>query len=498
MQMNHYTNKKSLALLGHGKWKAFLPCTLLLIGLLVGLNGAYAQEYFDGKLEMSKSFKPTNDDNSEGLLWLETYVTGAHITHSVAVPSDIVLVLDMSYSMRDAFSSSDPTPRVEALHDAVASFLTTIFDNDIEGAGTNGKIGHRVAVVAFAGGPSNNYNGTRLLSTNSMQNYYQNNQIIATNSTYYTQALKAITSNGAINTDLSSTTVSRITRNNCQIGTYGQYGLDMAYNILNNRTVTTYVDDENVEHDRGTSVVFFTDGYVGGANTPDYFYIPSSTSSTSYNQAAEADAAVYQANRIKGITGVLDNTKRPVVFSVGIYPGADPHAPYTTTYSNSTGGGNNGYVGYYSNRDDAANGLMHMISNDYDYVSGMTQPTYSTAGYFRNNTTSLDNIANRFFQPDPVTGEARTSKFFDASDQTGLNAIFTAIASEAGTPPIEMSEATIIQDVVSTSFTLPDGADINTIEVYAVKCTYAEMDNQGNVSNCQFDTGDVYTDAHGN
>jgi hypothetical protein len=499
MQQNYNKKNKGLVFIDHSKLKAILPFTLLLIGLLVGMNGAFAQSYEGGKLKMSKQFHPTKEDNSEGELWLETYVTGAHITHSVAVPSDIVLVLDMSYSMRDDFSSTDPTPRVEALHDAVAAFLNSIYENDIEDAGQNGKIGHRVAVVAFAAGSNASYGqsayqGTRILSTSSMQNY--SNIVNNPNSQYYTEALQAITVNGVINTQLSQTTVSRITANNTAMGTYAQYGLTMAYNVLNNRSEKTYFDDEHVEHDRGVSVVFFTDGYVGGANSPEEFYIPRNTNSTSYNQAAEADAAVYQANRIKGITGEVDNTKRPVIFSVGIYPGADPHAAYRTTYNSTSGGGNNGYNGYYHDSDIGANGLMHMISSDYDYVPGMTQPAYNTAGYFRNNTTSPDNIANRFFQPDPVTGEERTSKFFDASDQSGLNAIFTAIASEAGTPPMEMTEEAIVQDVISSSFTLPPheggGYDVNDIEVYAVKCVSAVVDEDtGDVESCTFENGTV-------
>ena len=285
------------------------------------------------------------------------------------------------------------------------------------------------------------------------------------------------------------------------MGTYAQYGLNLAYRVLSTRTVTTYFDDENVEHDRGTSVVFFTDGYVGGANTPQEFYIPRSTSSTSYNQAAEADAAVYQANRIKGITGTIDNTKRPVIYAVGIFPGADPHAAYITSYSNSTGGGNNGYSGYYHDPDQAANGMMHMVSSDYDYVPNMTEPTYSTAGYFRNNTTSNANVANRFFYTDPDTGEEHESKFFKAEDQEGLNAIFEAIASEAGTPPISMTEQTLVQDVISSSFSLPPHPDglyhVDDIEVYAVKCTAATLDDQGNVTSCEFNTEGGDTHGYG-
>ena len=484
MRQNYNKKNKGLALLGQGKWKHALGCTLLLIGFVLGLGGmkTYAQEYEGGKLQMSKQFHPTKDDNSEGELWLETYVTGAHITHSVAVPSDIVLVLDMSYSMRDPFSSTNPTTRVQALHDAVSTFMNTIKTNDIEGAGSNGVIGHRVAVV--------------VLSTDQMQNY--SGLVNNPTSQYYTQALKPITnSSGNINADLSVTTVGRIIRENCQIGTYAQYGLDMAYHVLSNRTVTTYRDDENVVHDRGTFVVFFTDGYVGGANTPDEFYIPYNASSTSANQAAEADAAVYRANLIKNIKGTIDPTKRTVIFTVGIYPGADAHAAYRTTYSGQTGGsGANRYNGYYHDPDIAANGLMHMISSDYPYEEGLTQPSYSDVGYFRSHTTLQENTAERFFQPDPVTGEARTSKFFDASDQSGLNAIFTAIASEAGTPPMEMTEETIVQDVISSSFTLPPheggGYDVNDIEVYAVKCVSAVVDEEtGDVLSCTFENGTV-------
>ena len=485
--MNHYTNKKSLALLGHSKLKAFLPFTLLLIGLLVGMNGAYAQEYEGGKLQMSKHFISTSPDNTEGDLWLETYVTGAHIVHSVAVPSDIVLVLDMSYSMRDAFSSDDPTPRVEALNASVVSFLNSIYNHDIEGAGQNGKIGHRVSIVAFS-----SQNATTLYSITGDTPSYGN----VTDAQCRT-SLCEITSNNQINSVLATTAVNRIVRGNTNIGTYAQYGLNLAYRVLSTRTVKTYFDDENVEHDRGTSVVFFTDGYVGGANTPAEFYIPYNTNSTSANQAAEADAAVYQANRIKSITGTVDNTKRPTIFSVGIFPGADPHAAYVTTYSNSQGGnGQDRYRGYYHNPDQAANGMMHMVSSDYDYVPNMTEPTYSTAGYFRNNTTSNANVANRFFYTDPDTGDVHESKFFKAEDQEGLNAIFEAIASEAGTPPISMTEQTLVQDVISSSFSLPPHPDglyhEDDIEVYAVKCVAAVVDETtGDVVSCTFEDGTV-------
>lgn len=109
--MNHYANKKSLALLGHGKWKSTLGCTLLLIGMLLVSMGANAQNFtpIPEGLKMEKKWEPTNDDGTQGNILVETFVTG----HSVAehVPTDIVLVLDVSGSMNENLSHVEYTAR---------------------------------------------------------------------------------------------------------------------------------------------------------------------------------------------------------------------------------------------------------------------------------------------------------------------------------------------------------------------------------------------------
>ena len=141
--------RRGLAKRSHGKWKRALGHTLLIIGVLAlgGMN-AWGQEYEGGKLQLTKTFHPTKDDNTEGYIWLETYVTGADITHVVAQPSDIVLVLDMSSSMSDAFGT---TTRIAALNSAVSDFMTVVYNNDIPNAGDGTTIGHRIAVVTFSG-----------------------------------------------------------------------------------------------------------------------------------------------------------------------------------------------------------------------------------------------------------------------------------------------------------------------------------------------------------
>ena len=486
MQMNHYANKKSLALLGQGRWKHALGCTLLLIGLLLSINCAFAQSFEGGKLQMSKTFKPTNEDQTEGLLWLETYVTGAHISNTVTPPADIVLVLDMSRSMSS--ENLGNITRVQALHNAVEDFLGVIKEKDIEGAGQNDVIGHRVSIVVFSSQAQ-----TSLYSTNSAITYAN------VDDDDCRQSLREVTdSNGQINSYLTAA-VNRINANNTVIGTYGQYGLDLAYRVLDTREITTYTDSDGHDHDRNVIVVFFTDGFPGGSGTQTNFRVARGSGYDTNNQANEADAAVYQANRIKGIKGEIEH-KNAVIYSVGIFGNANPYASYHTTYTASN---NNQYYGSYTSVAQAANGYMHMVSSDLEYVDNMPNYTYNNpwpngtsnppgnVGYFQQHTCDA-NAANAHLVTDPATGDTISiPKYFAASNQAGLKKIFTTIASSAASDPISMTSGTMIQDVISSSFTLQQGTSVNAIEVYAVKCTGATVDSDGNVTSCEFETPDA-------
>ena len=97
--MNHYTNKKSLALLGHSKLKGALRHTLLLIGMVLVSLGAFAQNMtpVPEGLKMEKKWVSDDPTGRTGNILVEAFVTG----HSVAqhLPTDIVLVLDVSGSM---------------------------------------------------------------------------------------------------------------------------------------------------------------------------------------------------------------------------------------------------------------------------------------------------------------------------------------------------------------------------------------------------------------
>ena len=477
---------------------------IFLIGMfLFGFGNWYAfaqsiSSEIPSGLVMSKQWVPTSDDGTKGKVILETYVTGSSITSISSVPNDIVLVVDQSGSMADNMSSG--TSRLQALKDAVTTFC-----NNVQADAAANGVDHKIAIVGFASGYSSTswgsttwtWTNTELLSSQSVHAYgnYSSENCVLTQQQYQ-DALVDVNINGSLNSRLT-TAIGRL---DAEGATCMQYGLAMANGVLANRTTTTFIAPDGSTQERGKIVIFFTDGYPGrqfpsGNTGGERFAQGRNGNNPRYIAQTTADAAVTQANLLKGIGAT--------VFSVGIFDGANPANAYVTTRKQTSG--------YYywepqtlasgeGSGDAAANGLMHMISSNYD---GTVAPI---AESWLSETTSTANIANRFVEhdiTDPETGETYTwsPKYFAAGNPDDLNAIFTNLASQSGAQPLEMSAATVIQDQVSANFTLPEGTDASSIKVWAPKCTYAEFDNQGNVTNFQFadtlNTGTLTLNADG-
>jgi uncharacterized protein YegL len=475
MQQNYNKNNRSRAHLGHGKWKHALGCALLLIGFLMGFGmmNAFAQEATGG-LYMHKTWVPTSTNGDKGYIQLETFVTGETTVVNVSVPTDIVVVVDQSGSMKDAFDGTENVPyeqqRIYALKQALTTFVNTV---QTDAATKN--CDHKIAIVGFgSSGTGYNrvaYENTELLSTLDTVNYADINS-----PDDYQDALVPVNLNNDVNPRLS-TAINRIA---AQGGTFMQYGMEMAYNILDKRIETTFVDENHQTHDRAQVVVFFTDGYPGGNQAANQFregavferewdwgYTYYRTAY--YTCKTVADAAVNYASQIKN--------KGATVFSVGIYTGADPNAAFTTrkqTYSGTnygngqyyyiqggqwTGpvtGSRNSTYDYWTDGNAAANGLLHFISSDYD----------KNTDSWSANTTSSQNTANKF----------ENSKFMSASNASQLSQVFSQIAAQSGGAEIEMGTNTVVQDVISADFTfdIPSGSTIGaTVKAYLPLCVGA-------------------------
>ena len=434
--------------------------TLLVIGMVLMAMGAYAQEATGG-LYMHKTWVPdeTNcPDGSCGHIRLETFVTGETMVVDVNVPTDIVVVVDQSGSMDDDFNgnstNNNANKRITALKTALRSFLQTVKQDAIDT-----DCDHKVAIVGFAAGDytfsNETYHNTELL-TPSVVNYRN----LTPASTAYQNALILATDYAQNNSSVLNTAVNNIDAGG---GTSMQLGLEMAYNDLANRTTTTFVDPNNEVHDRAQVVVFFTDGYPGRYSMPytspslftndwicegyfrgrDSFW--DNWTTMTFDQKTVADAAVTQANNIKGLGAS--------VFSVGIFTGADPDAANRTTQGSYTNNQSNGT--YWNTGKSGANGLLHFISSDYaegeaTSWSGLTTSTNNVAGYKNNG-------------------------FYLAADNAeALANIFTQIAEQTGGAAISMGVETIVQDAIAPDFNLnfPEGTQPSAaIIAYAPKCT---------------------------
>lgn len=97
--------------------------------------------------------KAVSEKNGAYKLTMDAYATGT-VSTTDPTPSDIVLVLDVSGSMKKKLSDSDRQTKLEALQSAVNTFID-------QTAAQNEKITditkkNRISIVKFAGDQSNN------------------------------------------------------------------------------------------------------------------------------------------------------------------------------------------------------------------------------------------------------------------------------------------------------------------------------------------------------
>lgn len=215
--------------------------------------------------------------------------------------------------------------RLNALKDAVQSFVDEVYAKSAGSDGVNGNaddVAHRIAIVGFASQNDYGYN-TELLSINGNNSGtvgIKYNNISTEDYVAVLQDLSVAGSKAVLDTAIAALAAEGATEVNL--------GMTMAENIFKNNTV-----DLN-QRDRIT--IMFTDG------TPTTF---SSYSST------VANGAIAAANTLK-------NTYRSTVYTVGVFEGADASSPSSLPANNDTG----------SNRE---NRFMHLVSSNYMNATAM-------------------------------------------------------------------------------------------------------------------------------
>lgn len=191
--------------------------------------------------------------------------------------------------------------------------------------------------------------------------------------------------------------------------TYPATGLDMANSIFDANPISG-------DGQRGRVVIMFTDGYPA----------ENGTDNINYTLCDNAIASAQTSKRTYGAT----------VYTVGIFSGANPNSNIDTNFD-------------YGNRRDAekqlvaANRYMHYTSSNFQ------------------NAQSLQNGGEK----------SGSSYYLVASDANSLNDVFKSISQTIGSTPVELTSTSVLRDVISDSFTLPEGYKDGDIKAYSVSCT---------------------------
>ena len=316
--------------------------------------------------------------------------------------------------------TSSGISKLDALKSAVTSFVNSVSRKAL-GAdgqyGTEDDIAHRIAIVGFASNSSNN--NTELLSTGNVTDYWS-----ANNASYSDALVSACGTNGNVNPRLSKA-IDNLSANG---DTYLEYGMDMANKIFVQYPITA--EDTS---GRQRVVVVFTDGYPAPSNTNDFNY-------------SMANSAIQNANASKQTYGAT-------VYTVGVFSTADPAADIETNFATSDGWSNNKNNLTDQQEAVAANRYMHYVSSNFPGATSLNQGG------------SMNPNANPFAGGD--------SYYLSAADANDLNNIFKQISEnvESGGTSSTLTSSSVVKDVISPYFTLPEGttADGITLETYA--CT---------------------------
>ena len=412
----------------------------------------YTIDNTDGKKVAYR--KSISEPLSDGTYYikLETFATGSAKKTLDSTPSDIILVLDLSSSMRDTYYTLNGTrmTRLAALQTVIEDFAKTVYDNNAESiAYSEGTYARdRIAIIG-----------------------YDRNAVFVSDGgwVYIDDETKGVTKNG--NTYAGSLITSiRNMDGDARTGTRPDHGFDMAIaELLSGTTEAT-----SKRAGANLTVLMFTDGY------------PTDNNATQLGQPTGGDRNKFEypfANKALYYADQLKQTYGAKIYSVGLitsvnenddtweyrnycrvlqmmdwissnYPSAHWTANISTLPIESASTG----TGTYYNGYPGGTGTNFVLKGDNVPAPWNTEWTYNA-----NGTQQANGNAVTLSGFDAGTTTSDGNKFtsdgycFIVDDNTDFSSIFNAIAKQtAGTANAALTSATSNVDVVSNSFILPD------------------------------------------
>ena len=352
----------------------------------------------DDGLELTKTVTPKADGGYT--VHLEAYTTGTVTTSTTTKPCDIVLVLDQSGSMADDFNGNTTNKEADTRQYAMKQAVNTFIDNVATKAKDEG-VEHRIAIVKFAGKSTNTVGDNTYKEDGNRYNY--------------SQVVKELTAVNDANGANATTLKTAVNQLQAKGGTQTQNGLNHAQRLLS--SVDSARDSSKV-------VIVFTDGMPG-----DYGF-----------EESVATSAIASAKSMKdaGVT----------VYTVGIFTGADVGQLYGDSgFRYNSDGSVGSYWANWVVSDGidvpAGNRFLNYVSSNFKNASEIGLKSYSASPGW---------VVTKNFTRD------KTGYYMTASNSTALNNIFTSISQTIGSANIDLGSETVIKDIVTPYFTVPQNA----------------------------------------
>ena len=337
--------------------------------------------------------KAVSAENGAYKLTLDAYATGT-VSTTDPTPSDIVLVLDVSGSMADKLSNTDRQTKLDALKNAVNSFIDETADQNAKITDTAKK--NKISIVKFAGKMSNKIGNDT----------YDTGIWPLTNKNNYSQIVKGLTTVDPAGQNSLQAEVNKLTAAGA---TSADYGMELAQTALQGST------------DRNKVVVFFTDGEPNHDN--------------GFNVKVAA-AAINSAKTLK-----TDGAK---IYTIGVMKGADPNDTnsninkYMNAVSSNYPNASATVTEYVFLPDeinitlgDSAEGSYYKAASNASELANIFGEisTEITSGVEADDTSVLTDTISEYFVPSGITAAA------DGKVNSGVK-VSKVAASGTGAAPV--------------------------------------------------------------
>lgn len=401
-------------------------------------------------LVMSKTIKKTGD--SQFLLTLEAYATGTTTTTTTTDPVDIVLVLDVSGSMDEN--------------------LMNYTYNSVYNPKTNGRTDYYYQDENGQYQRAYYCDGKDWIGTNHDAGWYSENHQNGLGYCRGESGRRLTPKTSASDTDTSRTQF--YTRTEQDSGTKKIAALKTA--------VSTFIDSVATKSpDSSIAIVKFAgnkrdivgnDTYRERGYTYNYSQIVKDLTTVDATGADALKTAV-SALRAAGATR------------------ADYGMQHAQTIINSVkdNGRQKVVIMFTDGNPTSGNEFEDTVANDAIKASKSikgAKATVFTIGCFGGQAGSSDvdtymnYVSSNYPEATSMTdggNKANPANYYKTvSSAADLNNIFTEISQTVGGTTVKLGRTSVLRDVISDSFTLPEGADKNSITAYSVDCTAVNDD----------------------